>query len=171
MICRFGLAALVVALLATSTHATTFVFSYTFAGSFPGVPDFAGETISGTLDGDLQPDGESVAVNRILTASYSGDPGLVFDLTPPDPGTQFTSLSGENTFFGSSNGAEPPDFVIGWLLVQAAVIGEDGNFVAFESFDRSRFSLTVPEPSLLILLPGVLLLALGRPLSLQALWK
>ncbi len=60
-----------------------FFFSYTFA---------TGKTVSGTVEGDLQPDGNAVSNLRNLVAQYSGDPTQTFSFVSQF--ARFLDLSG-----------------------------------------------------------------------------
>lgn len=82
--------ALALSMAMAPAHAVLFDFSYTLAG---------GDTLAGTLDGTLQPDGNKVIVNSILDfATFNGVDGPSLPLVDDAAmlgGDPFVSLNGD----------------------------------------------------------------------------
>lgn len=164
-----GAVAIGLSVSAAPAEALSFNFSYTFS---------SGESISGTVDGDLQPDNNTVRNLSNLSATYSGQPGtqLTF-LAPPLRGAFFTlSGSPEFTFFGFASDPNTSTlqpnfgFRIGLTARNGAIVGPistrtaDNSFTTFfpsastaeefEPFSASRWRASaVPTPALL---PGLI---------------
>jgi hypothetical protein len=153
----------------SQASAATFNFSYTFAG---------GESLTGTVDGVLQPDGVTVLNLSNLNAVYSGTPDRIFDNFGPSFVGRTLRLDGAFPgleFYGMEDPVTPtrtPNF--GFRLgagglgnsvtVGTFEAGENGlrfpmaDVLEAEPFSVSRFSASavVPEPgSCALLLSGL----------------
>lgn len=150
--------------VARPASAMPFEFSYSFAN---------GQTLSGSVDGTLRSDGNTIADLTNLNATYSGLPDVTYDFVFTSPGV--LTLDGSVFFLRALAGPVVPNTVMnGFVLDSSAQIafvapifyGLDGNgsswlqssgpFLASERFARSRFEVavapTVPEPASLALL-------------------
>ncbi|HEY9699679.1 MAG TPA: PTPA-CTERM sorting domain-containing protein [Trichocoleus sp.] len=152
----------------TSAEAASFSFSYNF---------LSGESISGAIDGDLQPDNNTVSNLRNLSATYSGQPGTQFTFVPSSFKPFFTLSGSSFRFYGFANDpttlTSQPNF--GFFLgnpsnSNGATVGTfftNKSSISFpfgvnqkeaENFSASRWTATaipapVPTPALL---PGLL---------------
>lgn len=148
------------------TQAATFSFSYTF---------LSGESISGTVEGQLQPDNNTVRNLSNLSATYSAQPGTLLQFFAPSSFNQFLTLSGTPNFRFSgfankeNTSSHQPNF--GFHLGEPATISNGATVGTFftassslvfpggsnreeaESFSPARWTATarstasVPEPT------------------------
>lgn len=156
--------------LSSSAAAASFSFEYMFAN---------GHTLSGTVEGDLLSDGNTVSSLRNLHAVYSERPDLIFDnLAPPGYRTSMRlDGTGQWVFYGFVEPITPTrinnfGFRIGsHSVTDSAVVGTwstasaslffptganrlDGEAFATARYSAQEFTPTtpVPEPSTLFLL-------------------
>lgn len=139
--------------------AASFDFSYTFT---------SGQILSGMIDGDLQPNGNTVANLSNLMAIYSGT-SEVFDRIVPGSTMSLNGLS--SIFFAFEVTGVSSSFVDtnGVFMVL-----ESGSFLENETFTASRWSLiekvtptpvTTPEPGFIAGLAVLCTVGLGNFLS------
>lgn len=176
-----GAAAIGLSVNVNTAAAATFNFSYTF---------LSGASISGTVEGDLQPDNNTVRNLSRLSATYSEQPGTLLSFLATFP-TQFFTLSGTSSFsfFGFANNPDTainqPNFgfylgnpfttngaTVGTFATSSMVIGFpfNENRREAEPFAASRWVATanstaaVPEPTTMtgLALAGIGLAALRR---------
>lgn len=157
-----------------SAQAATFNFSYTFD---------SGETLSGMVDGDLLPDGDTVVNLDNLMATYSGGEEIDFSFLLDESvnlrsltisgervlflGTDFPgSGSGSDFFFLVGTGAPFDDVSVGEITVRDNGF-DRSNFLETESFNPQKWVVTqknletVPEPSSLLAIFGIAAMGYG----------
>jgi hypothetical protein len=149
--------------VARPASAMPFEFSYSFAN---------GQTLSGSLDGTLRSDGNTIADLTNLNATYSGLPDVTFDFVIASHG--LLTLDGSVFSLWALAGPVVPNTVMNGFVLESSQVafvapifyGLDGNgsawlqtsgpFVASERFARSRSEVAVapavPEPASLTLL-------------------
>jgi hypothetical protein len=166
----FGIAAISTVAISLNANvnpaqAATFSFSYTF---------LSGESILGTVDGELQPNANTVGNLSNLSATYSAQPGTLLQFLLPSPFNQFFTLSGEPFFRFSGFASNPntstsqPNFgftlgtpfvlngaTVGTFSTSSLSLGSPSgtNREEAEPFSASRWKVTelsttdVPEPT------------------------
>lgn len=161
-------------------QAATFNFSYEFE---------SGETLSGTVDGKVQADGDTVTNLTHLSATFSSLNGFTLTEIPPlAPFIQFSfcapectlSISGMKpfSFFGTdfsgvgeglgflfSIRSVDPVFAAGITVIEPNAAGFPVPFLAFETFSTNRWQVkelpvtSVPEPAMPLGFATVFILA------------
>jgi hypothetical protein len=153
----------------TPTQAASFEFSYKF---------LSGNTVSGTVDGDLEPGGDIISNLTNLKSSYSGVPDQTFSfIIFNDRSSKKISFSGNTSiFYGFVKPLPPKDKIIdnfGFALLtdgatNSATVGffETGDFGIGFPFDEKQFEAeffaperwtltqkipqTIPEPNTIL---------------------
>lgn len=140
-----------ISILPSQANAATFGFSYSWADDAPIGP---GSSISGTLTGNPDIDGNTILVTNLEMATWSNPTtGRSFDFTGNARFSQIATRDGSNMRIGG--------FSQGTLLPSFALVSDREAFVAEsigpsatpvrranEQFDPSRWRIAeVPEPS------------------------
>jgi hypothetical protein len=115
--------------LSASVHAATFTFSYEFQ---------SGEILSGTLEGTMQGDNDTVSVSSLINSGYTGDQGLAFTTNLLST-SKTASLSGENMDFATLSSA-----TLGVWMLNSSLLAPGEAIVAAPG---SPFPITLDQES------------------------